>query len=90
VIFCDLRGFTAFAGNAEADEVMGLLQEYYEALGAMLMAAVGADGFVIIPASARGRCRARGAGRPPRQVTAPAGILQRCILGCPGALLYQF
>ncbi len=36
VIFCDLRGFTAFAGNAEPDEVMGLLQEYYEALGAII------------------------------------------------------
>ena len=36
VIFCDLRGFTAFAGNAEADEVMGLLQEYYGALGAII------------------------------------------------------
>jgi adenylate cyclase len=36
VVFCDLRGFTAFAGNAEADEVMGLLQEYYEALGAII------------------------------------------------------
>jgi class 3 adenylate cyclase len=36
VVFCDLRGFTAFAGNADADEVMGLLQEYYEALGAII------------------------------------------------------
>src|SRR5215472_13115713 len=36
VIFCDLRGFTAFAGNVEADEVMGLLQEYSEALGAII------------------------------------------------------
>ena len=36
VVFCDLRGFTAFAGNAAADEVMGLLQEYYEALGAII------------------------------------------------------
>ncbi len=36
VVFCDLRGFTAFAGNAEPDEVMGLLQEYYEALGAII------------------------------------------------------
>jgi class 3 adenylate cyclase len=33
VVFCDLRGF---AGNAKADEVMGLLQEYYEALGAII------------------------------------------------------
>ena len=36
VVFCDLRGFTAFAGNVEPDEVMGLLQEYYEALGAII------------------------------------------------------
>jgi class 3 adenylate cyclase len=36
VVFCDLRGFTSFAGNADADEVMGLLQEYYEALGAII------------------------------------------------------
>jgi class 3 adenylate cyclase len=36
VVFCDLRGFTAFAGTAEPDEVMGLLQEYYETLGAII------------------------------------------------------
>ena len=36
VVFCDLRGFTAFAGNAGPDEVMGLLQEYYESLGAII------------------------------------------------------
>jgi len=36
VIFCDLRGFTRFAGAAAPDEVMGLLQEYYEALGAII------------------------------------------------------
>jgi class 3 adenylate cyclase len=36
VVFCDLRGFTAFAGTARPDEVMGLLQEYYEALGALI------------------------------------------------------
>jgi adenylate cyclase len=36
IVFCDLRGFTSFAGNADADEVMGLLQEYYEALGAII------------------------------------------------------
>jgi adenylate cyclase len=36
VVFCDLRGFTAFAGNAGPDEVMGLLQEYYAALGAII------------------------------------------------------
>jgi class 3 adenylate cyclase len=36
VIFCDLRGFTAFSGTAAPEAVMGLLQEYYEALGAII------------------------------------------------------
>jgi class 3 adenylate cyclase len=36
VIFCDLRGFTSFAGVATPEEVMGLVQEYYEALGAIV------------------------------------------------------
>jgi adenylate cyclase len=36
VIFCDLRGFTGFAGATAPEEVMGLLQEYYEALGAII------------------------------------------------------
>jgi adenylate cyclase len=36
VLFCDLRGFTAFSGAAGPEEVMGLLQEYYEALGAII------------------------------------------------------
>jgi adenylate cyclase len=36
VLFCDLRGFTGFAGATEPDAVMGLLQEYYEALGIII------------------------------------------------------
>lgn len=36
VIFCDLRGFTGFAGKAGPEEVMGLVQEYYEALGSII------------------------------------------------------
>ncbi|HEX3415656.1 MAG TPA: adenylate/guanylate cyclase domain-containing protein, partial [Stellaceae bacterium] len=36
VIFCDLRGFTGFAGAAAPEEIMGLLQEYYEALGVII------------------------------------------------------
>jgi adenylate cyclase len=36
VIFCDLRGFTGFAGAAAPEAVMGLLQEYYEALGVII------------------------------------------------------
>jgi class 3 adenylate cyclase len=32
VLFCDLRGFTAFAESAEPEEVMALLHEYHAAL----------------------------------------------------------
>jgi adenylate cyclase len=32
VLFCDLRGFTAFAETAEPEEVMELLREYHRAL----------------------------------------------------------
>jgi adenylate cyclase len=32
VVFCDLRGFTAFASEVDADETMGVLGEYYETL----------------------------------------------------------
>ena len=32
VVFCDLRGFTAFSETAEPEEVMGVLQEYYGAM----------------------------------------------------------
>ena len=37
VVFCDLRGFTAFSSKAEPEEIMKLLAEYYEALGAIIM-----------------------------------------------------
>ena len=33
VVFCDLRGFTAFSESAEPEDVFGLLQEYYQCLG---------------------------------------------------------
>jgi class 3 adenylate cyclase/CheY-like chemotaxis protein len=33
VVFCDLRAFTAFAETAEPEEVMGVVDEYYQALG---------------------------------------------------------
>ena len=36
VVFCDLRGFTAFAETAEPEEVMTVLREYHAALGALI------------------------------------------------------
>ena len=36
VLFCDLRGFTAFAEVAEPEEIMGLLQEYHACLGKLI------------------------------------------------------
>ena len=37
-MFCDLRGFTAFAETAEPEEVMGVLREYHAALGELIFA----------------------------------------------------
>jgi len=37
VVFCDLRGFTAFAELAEPEEVMGVLREYHAATGALIL-----------------------------------------------------
>ena len=35
-IFGDLRGFTAFSANAEPEIIMGVLGEYYSALGSVI------------------------------------------------------
>jgi len=36
VVFCDLRGFTAFAETAEPEEVMGTLHEHHSAMGELV------------------------------------------------------
>ena len=36
VLFCDLRGFTAFAETAEPEEVVAVLHEYHAALGPLV------------------------------------------------------
>jgi class 3 adenylate cyclase len=35
-LFCDLRGFTAFAETAEPEEVLGVLREYHKAVGELV------------------------------------------------------
>ena len=41
MLFCDLRGFTAFAETAEPEEVMGVLREYHAEMGRLILAAEG-------------------------------------------------
>jgi class 3 adenylate cyclase len=36
VVFCDLRGFTAFSETTEPEEVMSVLREYHKALGSLI------------------------------------------------------
>ena len=36
VVFCDLRGFTTFAEHSEPEEVMGVLDQFYAALGDLI------------------------------------------------------
>ena len=36
VVFCDLRGFTAFSETAEPEEVMGVLGDYHRAMGSLI------------------------------------------------------
>jgi DNA-binding response OmpR family regulator/GGDEF domain-containing protein len=38
VVFLDLRGFTAFIETADPEEVMGVLHEYHNAMGRLIMA----------------------------------------------------
>jgi class 3 adenylate cyclase/putative methionine-R-sulfoxide reductase with GAF domain len=37
VVFLDLRGFTAFAGTADPEEVMGVLREYHAEMGKLIL-----------------------------------------------------
>ena len=54
VVFCDLRGFTAFAETSEPEEVMGVLRQYHEALGELIFRHEGTvqhfagDGVVVL------------------------------------------
>ena len=54
VVFCDLRGFTAFSARAEPETIIGVLRKYYDALervvsahGATLISFAG-DGVMVL------------------------------------------
>ena len=64
VVFCDLRGFTTFAESSEPEEVMGVLEEYHQALGDLIFRFEGTlerfagDGLMVFfndPVPLRGR-----------------------------------
>jgi class 3 adenylate cyclase len=40
-LFCDLRGFTAFAETTEPEEVLGVLRDYHRAVGEIVVASEG-------------------------------------------------
>jgi class 3 adenylate cyclase len=54
VVFCDLRGFTAFTESSEPEEVMAVLRQYHESLGGLIFRYEGTlerflgDGIMII------------------------------------------
>jgi adenylate cyclase len=54
VLFCDMRGFTAFAETAEPEDVMEVLREYHGALGPLISSYEGTlerytgDGMIVI------------------------------------------
>jgi adenylate cyclase len=37
IVFCDLRGYTAFSSTAEPEDVMGALNQFYEAVGDLIL-----------------------------------------------------
>ena len=70
VVFCDLRGFTAFAETVEPEDLMAVLREYHAALGrsrepirghARALRRRRADGLLQRPAPVPGRAGAGGA-----------------------------
>jgi adenylate cyclase len=54
VLFCDMRGFTAFSETAEPEDVMAVLREYHNALGPLIHRGEGTlerftgDGMIVI------------------------------------------
>jgi class 3 adenylate cyclase/CheY-like chemotaxis protein len=54
VVFCDLRGFTAFTEASEPEEVMAVLRDYHQSLGELIFAYEGTlerflgDGIMIV------------------------------------------
>ena len=88
VVFCDLRGFTAFSAHAEPETIIGVLREYYDALervvsahGATLMNFSGDGVMVLVNApvacSGSGAARRRHGGRHADERADASGRLAR-------------
>jgi len=45
IVFCDLRGFTAFAETAEPEDALAVIREYHGALGGLIVEHEGTLGF---------------------------------------------
>ncbi len=71
-LFCDLRGFTAFAETAAPEELFDVLREYHAALGDLIPAYGGTlehfagDGVMVFFNDPLARRRPRASGRPAR------------------------
>src|SRR5205085_227509 len=71
VVFCDLRGFTAFTEATEPEEAMNVLREYHAALGELIFRYEGRPDRRLQAGLWHGR--AMGRGRPARR-SPPQGL----------------
>jgi len=86
VLFCDLRGFTAFSAVAAPEEIMGVLGDYYEALGAIIvryeatLTSFSGDGLMLL-LNAPVRCPDNPAERAVRMAVDMQTAVQALIVG---------
>ncbi|HXZ02105.1 MAG TPA: adenylate/guanylate cyclase domain-containing protein [Stellaceae bacterium] len=86
VLFCDLRGFTAFSAAAAPEKIMSVLGDYYEALGAIIvryeatLTSFSGDGLMLL-LNAPMRCPDNPAERAVRMAVDMQQAVQALIVG---------
>jgi adenylate cyclase len=86
VVFCDLRGFTAFSAAAAPEAIMGVLADYHETLGAIIkryeatLISFTGDGLMLL-LNAPVRCPDNPAERAVRMAVDMQNAVQTLILG---------